>query len=239
MSKVIHLKRISYVLGVVFLIAGIFLTIWVIFAPIETFAETFNEYIGWLEDLEQTIASAENTFIIVLVLFMLFFIRASIPIIPTSILCVATALVFNFWQALLINLAGVILLMIIKYYAGVHNGGGYIKYAVRLSSQADLALKKNSSGATATLFLLRLVPVVSLNMVSQLYGSYNYPLHKFLIASVAGYLPRIISYIVVGRNFTNPFSIGFVLPFGILFFISGISLLIFTAVLNVIDLRKQ
>ena len=49
---------------------------------------------------------------------------------------------------------------------------------------------------------------------------------KFILLSVSGYLPKIISYTIIGRNAFNPFSASFIIPVMISSFLSGTGLLI-------------
>ena len=52
----------------------------------------------------------------------------------------------------------------------------------------------------------------------------RYDLKWYMLLSVAGFLPKLVSYSVIGRNVYDPFSMAFILPFVILFTISGLSL---------------
>ena len=46
---------------------------------------------------------------------------------------------------------------------------------------------------------------------------------KYLLLSVLGFLPKLISYSFIGRNVYDPFSMAFILPIVILLLLSGLS----------------
>ena len=53
----------------------------------------------------------------------------------------------------------------------------------------------------------------------------EYDYYKYIFLSVLGFLPRIISYSMVGRHVYNPFSLAFMLPLVIIFMISGFAII--------------
>jgi len=234
LDKMKVFRQVFYITGISFLIGAVILTVWCIFAPIDTLAEKYNEYLVWLADLELKIAAIDSKGVVVLVLFMLFFVKCAVPLYPFSILFVASAMVFELPAAMLINCLGMALIMSIKYEAGVHLGGGNLKRLIRTSRVATELVETKGSEQTLILFLMRLVPIIPINAASQLYGSLDYGYWKFLIVSLLGYLPQMISFSVMGRNARNPFSIGFILPLIVLLFISGVSLLVLGGVFDVI-----
>lgn len=234
LDKMRVFRKVFYITGISFLIGAVILTVWCIFAPIDTLAEKYNEYLVWLADLELKIAAIESKGVVVLVLFMLFFVKCAVPLYPFSILFVASAMVFELPVAMLINCLGMILIMTIKYEAGVHLGGGNLKRLIRTSRVATELVETKGGEQTLILFLMRLVPIIPINAASQLYGSLDYDYWKFLIVSIIGYLPQMLSFSVMGRNARNPFSLGFIIPIIVLLFVSGVALLVLGGVFDVI-----
>ena len=62
------------------------------------------------------------------------------------------------------------------------------------------------------------------NSISGIYGSLRFDYWRFILLSVIGYMPKIISYTFVGRNVYDPLSPEFIVPIMIIAFASGISL---------------
>jgi uncharacterized membrane protein YdjX (TVP38/TMEM64 family) len=60
---------------------------------------------------------------------------------------------------------------------------------------------------------------VPINGISGIYGSLDFDYGKFVLFSVIGFLPKLISFTIVGRNVYDPLSAGFLVPIMILLFI--------------------
>ena len=82
-----------------------------------------------------------------------------------------------------------------------------------------------------------------INSISGIYGSFDFGYGKFVLLSVIGFLPKLISFTFVGRNLYDPLSPGFLVPIMLLMFFSGISLLsvngIWTTVEKTIEYAKK
>ena len=70
-------------------------------------------------------------------------------------------------------------------------------------------IQQDGRGNSALLVALRLVPGVPVHSISGIYGSFDFGYLKFLIFSIVGFMPRLISYTFVGRNIFDPLSGGF------------------------------
>jgi uncharacterized membrane protein YdjX (TVP38/TMEM64 family) len=99
-------------------------------------------------------------------------------------------------------------------------------------------IKSDGTGNPALLIALFLVPGMPINSISGIYGSFNFGYWRFILLSVIGFMPRLISFTFVGRNVFDPLSPGFLVPIMLLAFFSGISLLsvngVWTAVEKII-----
>lgn len=239
LDKMKVFRKVFYITGVSFLAGAVILTVWCIFAPIDTLAEKYNEYLVWLADLELKIAAIENKHIVVLVLFMLFFVKCAVPLYPFSILFVASAMVFELPEAMIINCLGMILIMSIKYESGVLLGGGNLRRLIRTSRVAAELVETKGPEQTLVLFLMRLVPIIPINAASQLYGSLDYDYKKFLVVSIIGYMPQMLSFSIMGRNARNPFSLGFIIPIIVLLLVSGTALLVLGGTVGIIKKVKK
>ena len=76
------------------------------------------------------------------------------------------------------------------------------------------------------LVALRIVPGIPVNTVSQIYGGMDFPIHKFVWASIIGFFPKIWTYTVMGGNIAQPFTWHFMGPIIFLLILSGIVTLI-------------
>ena len=63
------------------------------------------------------------------------------------------------------------------------------------------------------------------NTISGVYGSFEFGLGRFLLLSVIGYMPKIISFTFIGRNVFDPLSAEFIVPIMVFALVSGVSLI--------------
>ena len=178
------------------------------------YTDTLTEFEAWLENYGATPLA------VVIILFN-YALKAVIPWFPVSCICVASAVLFKWYYALAINLAGLAVLFILKFLWGRTNGGGN---AEKLLSKYDAAYRlvdECKLGSDVVLFFSRLIPSIPINSVSCIYGTTEIPLGKFLLISELGFLPKAVSYIIIGRNVFDPASASFVVPFIPLILFSG------------------
>lgn len=201
------------------------LIIWSVVSKITFLEEKYVEYLNWLSDFERNVAGIGSKWLIVLVVMLLYFVRTAFPIYPISIICVATALVFNTPSAFVLNIMGVSILFSVKYFMGVNSGGGGAQKLIRKISIARKIVESEGQGNPWVLLACRILPCISVNAVSQLYGAMHFPYWKYMLISVFAYLPKMASYIIIGRNVTNPFSLKLSIPLLVLSVVSGITMI--------------
>lgn len=166
------------------------------------------------------------------VILLLFFIKAFIPVVPLSVIFVASGMVFKDPVSACINLTGFCLLCAVKFLWGrFFGGGGTHRFITRINSIQKF-MKLGGEGNKWMLVVLRFIPFMPVNTVSRLYGTTSIKLYEFLFYSALGYLPRLISWSVVGCNITNPFTVSFIIPVGALLIITGASLFLLDFFIN-------
>jgi len=239
LSKKKLIKKLLLKASVLCFILCIVLIVWFFVSGINILEEKYWQYIDLLTNIEHRIAAIKNKWLIVFVIELLYFILTAFPVFPVSILCVASAMVFNFSQSLVINICGLAILFSVRYSTGKREGGGSAQWLVRRSKIIRDLVEDEGQGNPWLLAVIRLLPFMPINPVSHLYGAMDFPFNRFILISVAGFLPKLISYIIIGNNFTNIFSPQFTLPLIILTFISGIFFLLLRGVWNVINKVKE
>ncbi|MCD7828805.1 MAG: hypothetical protein LUG85_09780, partial [Clostridiales bacterium] len=110
---------------------------------------------------------------------------------------------------------------------------------IRKSRIARNIIESEGRGNPWVLLIFRVIPGFPVNSISKLYGAMNFPYWKYILISVGGYLPRLASYIVIGRNVSNPFSLKFSVPLILLCVFSGLALLIMYIAWDTIDKMKD
>lgn len=188
----------------------------------EQFLEWYNRYTNTLVEFELWLENRGATPLSVVLILLNYALKAVIPWFPVSCICVASAVLFKWYQALLINLAGLAILFSLKFYWGRARGAGNAGKLLERYDWMSKAIEEKEVSSGVILFFARLLPSVPINSVSCLYGSTEMPVGKFLLISETGFLFKAISYIIIGRNVFDPASASFVVPFIPLILFSGL-----------------
>lgn len=196
-----------------------------------------------LARLEEYIAHIDIEWQFFIAIILLFAVKSFFPIYPTSTVCFLTGIVLPMYYAIPVNIIGFVVLVTIRYCWGKKFGAGS---AWRLISKTDVlrrVIQQDGKGNPALLIALRLIPAMPINSISGIYGSFEFGYSKFVLLSVIGFMPKLISFTLVGRNLYDPLSPGFLVPIMLLMFFSGISLLsvngIWTTVEKIIEYAKK
>lgn len=192
------------------------------------YTETLNEFELWIE----TYGATPVAVVIILINYAL---KAVVPWFPVSCICVASAVVFKWYEALLINLIGLSILFALKFAWGKRFGGGNAEKLLMKYDSAHRLVDESKLGSGVVLFFTRLLPSIPLNAVSCIYGTTDMPLWRFVLISDTGVLYKVISYIIIGRNVFDPASASFIVPFIPLILFSGI---IFLSLSGALEERK-
>lgn len=195
-----------------------------------------------LARLEEYIANIDIAWQFFVAIMILFAIKSFFPIYPTSTVCFLSGIVLPMYYAIPVNIVGFVVLVTIRYFWGKRFGAGS---AWRLISKTDVlrrVIQQDGKGNPALLIALRLIPAMPINSISGIYGSFEFGYWKFVLLSLIGFMPKLISFTLVGRNLYDPLSSGFLVPIMLLMFFSGVSLLsvngVWTTVEKIIEYAK-
>ena len=228
------LKIVSIVCFSVALVL-VFLTYLVTLPQIQIHIAEIQE---WFNKIEMFIGSLNKIGAFIVVIF-LFVVKGFIPFLPLSVLFIGSGLVFPAPLAALINILGFAILVSIKYIWGKKFGGGGAHKVLVKSETVYEFMDLGGTGNWWMLVILRFVPFIPINTVSRIYGATSMDYRRFCAFSVLGFLPRIITWSIIGVNITDPFSVKFMVPIIILLIISGFSVLVLRTMLKYIDKNKM
>ncbi len=178
-----------------------------------------------LADLEELILHIDIAWLFALAILLLFAVKSVIPIYPTSTVCFLTGAVLPMYFAIPVNIIGFAILLTVRYFWGRRFGAGNAWKIISKTDTLRKLIQQDGKGNSALLVALRLIPGVPLNSISGIYGSFDFGYVRFVLFSVIGFMPRLISYTFVGRNVFDPLSGGFLVPIMIILFFTGISLI--------------
>ncbi len=198
----------------------------------QEFLRWYNRYTDTLNNFELWIQTYGATWVTVLVILINYVIKSFIPWFPLSCLCVASAVIFKWYIAIAINVAGMSIYFIAKFLWGRKNGGGNAEKLLSRYDKAHTFIDSSKTGSKAVLFFCRLTPGIPLGSVSTLYGSTDIKLWEYTVISILGFSYKIVSYVIIGRNVFDPASFGFIVPFIVLLIFSGLVLLSVSGVVS-------
>lgn len=196
------------------------------------FMSWYNRYTDTLLNFELWLETHGATPLSVLLILFNYALKAVIPWFPIPCICVASAVLFKWYYALIINMIGLGILFALKFYRGRNKGAGNAEKLLKKYDGLYRMIDESRYSSGVVLFFARLIPCFPLNSVSCVYGTTEMSLLKFLLISELGFLYRAITYIIIGRNVFDPASASFVVPFMPLIFFSGVVLLSFSTALS-------
>lgn len=221
-----------------FLIAFALIVLLRLFAT-EQFMHWYSEYTGTLDRYENWIETHGATLLTVVIILVNYLIKSYIPWFPISCICVASAVIFKWYIAVIINLVGMALYFTVKFNKGRKNGGGKAEEILSRYEKPYNFFERGKLGSKATLYVSRLLPGIPLGAVSVFYGSTEMKYSEYLTVSLLGALYKIMTYITIGRNVFDPASVGFVAPFIPLFLFAGMVLLSIGGVVSVGGSKRE
>ena len=212
------------------ILAGIFCVVLAVM-QIEELNRWYETWQQQLVDLEERVASMGNRGLIVVVVMLLFTLKSVFPPVTIPAICLISGMV-PWYFARLVNIAGVAWLMTIRYFWGRWFGGGHTFKLVRRTEIIRSLLESKGTGNPYLLFAFRLIPAFPVNSISRLYGAMQFRYRDYIFISLAGFMFKILSYTIIGRNVYNPLSTSFLLPIILLCFVSGSVLIVLCYVLD-------
>lgn len=188
----------------------------------DSFVRWYDRYTETLVNFEIWIENYGATPLAVVIILVNYALKAVMPWFPVSCICVASAVIFKWYDALVINLVGLSVLFTLKFIWGRRFGAGNAEKLLNKYSFIRETVEHSRLGSGVILFLSRLLPNIPINSVSCIYGTTDMPLWRFLLISLIGFLYKAATYIIIGRNVFDPASASFIVPFIPHIMLSGI-----------------
>ncbi len=175
----------------------------------------FAALINFLSKLDKAVAQLDTQYEILICIFALYIAKCQLAI-PMD-------------EALFINIVFCFFFFTVKYVEGIYIGGGWTEIILNLKRMHFIRdwVKFKGNGNPYVLTVTRMIPAISLAMISKYYGSMRYDFLYYSILSLVGFAPRLYMYTKLGAAYKNPFSPQFIIPLIIIVAFSGITSLLF------------
>ena len=228
------MSALSLVLAVVFAIL-------LILSKDEQIHLWYKTYTNYLWQAELAVETMDDKLNILIVIIFLYTFKGIFPIqfYPLSLLCAITSTVFPAYFSIPVNLLGLTLLFSLRYYWGKRVGSDAIQSILKKNITIRTVIENDGRGNPWLLAVFRLIPSIPPNPVSKLYGAMGFRYRDFIILSLLGFAPQLVSYTFIGRNVFDPLSAAFLVPFILLFVLISISTFSLSKILKIQYRRKS
>lgn len=142
----------------------------------------------------------ENTFLAALVMLLLFAVKSVVVFVYSGILYAVNGILFSLPTAILLNIAGTVIMITIPFLIGRKCGFDLLeKLAEKYPKLKKIQEIQNSNTFLVTL-LVRIIGIVPATLVGIYFGASDDRFCPYLSASLIGMLPGILSFSIMGTS---------------------------------------
>lgn len=154
-------------------------------------------------DIRALVDSTSSTAAAVAIILGIYFVKSVLFIIPASLIYISVGTAFSPLQAVLINLAGIVVEITATYLLGIFLGGDYVNRLLSKSKGGKKILESNINNKFLVLLPVRFLPAFPIDFVSLFLGASKCRFPVYFAASVLGIMPRVILLTVLGDGIYN------------------------------------
>lgn len=223
------------------LILAVAFVVLLVFSFNDHVQQWYQTYIKYLLDAEHAVEAMEDKLSVLIVIIFLYTFKAVFPLqfYPLSVLCAITSTVFPAYFSLPINVICLSLFFSIRYYWGRRVGSDAVQSILKRNVTIRTLIENDGKGNPWLLAIFRLIPSIPPNPVSKLYGAMGFNYKDYILLSLLGFAPQLITYTFIGRNVFNPLSAAFLVPFILLFILISISTFGISKILKIQYRRRR
>lgn len=170
----------------------------------------------------------QNPWIAAVFFVLLYGIKSLSVFFPLMILHIAAGFFFPSGIALIINLLGTMAALSLPYWIGNFTGAEFIDQLTKKFPKLAEIINYQQGNTFFLAFFLRAISCLPGDIVSIYLGMSKMPFPKYLLGSILGTLPGIITATLVGTSITNPSSPVFIISVFLTIAMSVGSLVLYT-----------
>lgn len=170
-------------------------------------------------------------------IYILTFIILPIFFFPVPIIVLAGGTIFGLFYGSLYTMIAVVFNTTIMYFLGRFLFKDFVHDFIRTKMSKKLQtalLSKNQKVLSLVLFIIRLSPIFSYNLVNYISGVTEINFIYYLLTTIVGVLPGVIVFINIGENVLKPGSPEFFLSLSFL-----LVLVLISAILSKLFLKSE
>lgn len=173
----------------------------------------------------QTVLSytPENPVSAACVLLLLYVLKSATIVFPVIVLEIAAGYLFQTRIALLINLAGLLIILTVPYWVGRISGINTIKKLIQKYPKFEALLTRQQSNSLFLCFFLRVISCLPGDVVTMYLGATKTSYLQNVTGGLFGVLPGMILATVLGAGIQDPSSPAFRISIALTVFLSAAS----------------
>ena len=149
-------------------------------------------------DVRQLVASSSSEITAGLSVVGVYALKGIVFVIPASLIYISVGMAFSPLTAVIVNIAGITVEVIVSYLFGLMLGGEYVENLLKKNKGGRKLLELKEQNRQSSIFIIRLLPVFPIDFASLFFGSVKFSFPKYLILSVLGIAPRVILFTLLG-----------------------------------------
>ena len=151
----------------------------------------------------------KNPALAILIILFLYALKGISMPIYGGILYAASGIIFPLPTAIAVNTAGSVIMTTMPFLIGKHLGAKLLDRLVQKNPKLELLRSFPKQNDLLILFLVRLVGVLPADLVSMYLGASGLDYFHYIIGTIAGLLPSIINFSVMGMSINDVSSPAF------------------------------
>ena len=149
-------------------------------------------------DVRAIVDSSANFALAVAGILGVYLVKSITFVVPASIVYIAVGMAFDPMTAVIINVCGIFLEVTVTYVAGFFLGGNYVIKKLENTKYGEKLLNMQNKNKLSALLAIRFLPVFPIDIVSLLLGAMKTNFLQYIFVSLAGILPRVILFTILG-----------------------------------------
>ncbi len=149
-------------------------------------------------DIRQLVSSSSSEVAAALSVVGIYALKGIVFVIPASLIYISVGMAFSPLTAVIVNMAGITVEVIVSYLFGLMLGGEYVENLLKKNKGGRKLLELREQNKQSSIFIIRLLPVFPIDFASLFFGSVKFSFPKYLILSVLGIAPRVILFTLLG-----------------------------------------
>lgn len=151
-------------------------------------------------DIRELIASADSVMLAAFIVIGVYFVKSLVFVVPASLIYISVGLAFDTWQALIINAVGIAVEITCTYFMGKFLGKDAVRKKLSGNKAGEKLLNMKSKNKNLMILTVRFTGI-PIDFSSLFMGAFDFKFLSYFFISLAGLLPRVFLFTIIGDGF--------------------------------------